>query len=155
VGEDSAEEQARIADEARRKVLEAEAITTQQLEAQAGRARADALTGEGGEEAVRQNGLIYGGLIGIAVVMVQGFLEAPSDDRGLPSSGSSPASGTSTGLRESCSSLPGSSPCSCIRRDGGVWSKISTRPRAANPERTAVSRRRLRATLCASRLTLA
>jgi hypothetical protein len=40
----------------------------------------NALTGEGGEEAVKQDGLIYGGLIGIAVVMVQGFLEAPSRD---------------------------------------------------------------------------
>lgn len=38
--------------------------------------------------------------------------------------GSSPASGTSTGLRESCSSPLGSAACSCIRRDGGVWSEI-------------------------------
>jgi hypothetical protein len=79
MSDDSAEEQARNAEEARRKALETAAITKQELEAQTARARADALTGEGGEEAVRQNGLIYGGLIGIAVVIVQGFLEAPSN----------------------------------------------------------------------------
>jgi hypothetical protein len=80
MSDDSAEEEARIAEEARRKALEAAEITKQQLEAQAGRAAANTVTGEGGEEAVRQSGLIYGGLIGIAVVMVQGFLEAPSHD---------------------------------------------------------------------------
>jgi hypothetical protein len=78
MSDDSAEERARVAEDARRKALETAAITKQQLEAQAGRATANALTGVVGEEAVRQNGLIYGGLIGIAVVMVQGFLEAPS-----------------------------------------------------------------------------
>jgi hypothetical protein len=78
VGEESAEEKARIAEEARRKALEAGAITKQPLEAQASRATANTLTGEGGEEAVKQSGVIYGGLIAIAVVMVQGFLEAPS-----------------------------------------------------------------------------
>jgi hypothetical protein len=77
MSDDSAEERARVAEEARREADKAEAIA-KGLEAQALRARADALTGEGGAEAVRQNGLIYGGLIGIAVVMVQGFLEAPS-----------------------------------------------------------------------------
>jgi len=79
VGEDSAEEQARIAQEATRQALEAGAIADR-LEAQASRATANTLTGKGGAEAVRQSGLIYGGLIGIAVVMVQGFLEAPSHD---------------------------------------------------------------------------
>jgi hypothetical protein len=79
VSEDS-EERARIAEEARRKALEAAAIAKQGLEAQEGRATANALSPEGGEEAVRQSGLIYGGLIGIGVVMVQGFLEAPSDN---------------------------------------------------------------------------
>lgn len=43
-------------------------------------AEAEAVTGEAGEEAVRQLGLIYGGLIGIAVVMVQPFLAAASLD---------------------------------------------------------------------------
>jgi hypothetical protein len=76
VSENSSEEHARIAREARREAHEAE----ERAKAQAGRVTAETLTGEGGQEAVRQNGLIYGGLIGIAVVMVQGFLEAPSHD---------------------------------------------------------------------------
>jgi hypothetical protein len=76
VSENSWEEHARIAREARREAHEAE----ERAKAQAGRVTAETLTGEGGQEAVRQNGLIYGGLIGIAVVMVQGFLEAPSHD---------------------------------------------------------------------------
>jgi hypothetical protein len=71
MGEESAGDQARI-EEAKRKAYE--------TEAQAARAAASSLTGEGGEEAVRQSGLIYGALIAIAVVMVQGFLEAPSED---------------------------------------------------------------------------
>lgn len=80
MSEGSAEEHARIAEEARRKAHEAGASANEQAKAQAGRAKAEALTGEIGEEEVRQRGLIYGGLIGIAVVMVQGFLEAPSHD---------------------------------------------------------------------------
>ena len=79
MSEGSAEEHARIAEEARQKAHEAGASANEQAKAQAGRAKAEALTGEIGEE-VRQRGLIYGGLIGIAVVMVQGFLEAPSHD---------------------------------------------------------------------------
>jgi hypothetical protein len=74
MNDDSAEELARITEEARRKADEA----VEQATAQANRVKENALTGEGGEEAVKQDGLIYGGLIGIAVVMVQGFLEAPS-----------------------------------------------------------------------------
>jgi len=74
MNDDSAEERARITDEVRRTVDDA----VNQARAQADRATANALTGNGGEEAVKQDGLIYGGLIGIAVVMVQGFLEAPS-----------------------------------------------------------------------------
>ena len=76
MSDDSAEELARIAEEARRKADE----VAEQTRAQADHVTANALTGEGGEEAVRQSGLIYGGLIGIAVVMMQGFLEAPSRD---------------------------------------------------------------------------
>ena len=76
MSDDSAEELARMAEEARRKADEA----AEQSRAQANRVSANALTGEGGEEAVKQSGLIYGGLIGIAVVMMQGFLEAPSRD---------------------------------------------------------------------------
>ena len=76
MSDDSTEKRARIAEAARRKAAEAAA----QARAQADRVTANTLTGKGGEEAVKQTGLIYGGLIGIAVVMVQGFLEAPSDD---------------------------------------------------------------------------
>ena len=74
MGDDPAEELARIAEEARRKADEA----AERARTQADRVTANALTEQGGEEAVKQTGLIYGGLIGIAVVMVQGFLEAPS-----------------------------------------------------------------------------
>jgi hypothetical protein len=80
MSEDSAEENARVAEEARRKAHEAGAAAEERAKAQAAHVVAKASTGEGGEEAVRQTGLIYGGLIGIAVVMVQGFLEAPSRD---------------------------------------------------------------------------
>jgi hypothetical protein len=76
MSDDSAEKLACIAEEARRKADEA----AEQARAQADRVKGNALTGEGGEEAVKQDGLIYGGLIGIAVVIVQGFLEAPSRD---------------------------------------------------------------------------
>ena len=51
MSDDSAEVHARVAEEARRKAHEAGAS-----------AKAEALTGETGEEAVKQSGLIYGGL---------------------------------------------------------------------------------------------
>ena len=76
MSDDPAEKLARIVEEARRKADEA----AEQARAKADRVKVNALTGEGSEEAVRQDGLIYGGLIAIAVVMVQGFLEAPSRD---------------------------------------------------------------------------
>ena len=72
----SAEELARMAADARRKADEA----AEQARASADRVRVNTVAGAGGEEAVRQDGLIYGGLIGVAVVMVQGFLEASSRD---------------------------------------------------------------------------
>ena len=71
---DSAKEHARMAEEARREALEAEA----RARAQAEQMKADMLTGATGEETVRQLGLIYGGLIGIAVVMVQPLISAHS-----------------------------------------------------------------------------
>jgi hypothetical protein len=80
VSDESEEEHAGVAEKAKRKAHEAAASAKEQAKTQAGRAEAQALTGETGEEAVKQLGLIYGGLIGIAVVMVQGFLEAPSRD---------------------------------------------------------------------------
>jgi len=76
MSDDSAEELARIAEDTRRKAARA----AEQAKAQAERMKESALTGKSGEEAVRQDGLIYGGLIGISVVMMQGFLEAPSRD---------------------------------------------------------------------------
>jgi hypothetical protein len=72
-------ERARIAEEARRVAREA-ASAAERTRAQSDRVQENARTGAMGEEMVRQNGLIYGGLIGIAVVIMQGFLEAPSDD---------------------------------------------------------------------------
>jgi hypothetical protein len=77
--DESPEEREHIAEEARRQAIEAEAIA-RELGAHADRAAADALAAEGAEESVRQNGLIYGGLIGIGVVIIQGFLEAPSQN---------------------------------------------------------------------------
>jgi tetrahydromethanopterin S-methyltransferase subunit G len=59
---------------------EAAASAKERAKALARRAEAEAVSGETGEEAVRQLGLIYGGLIGIAVVMVQPFLAAASLD---------------------------------------------------------------------------
>jgi hypothetical protein len=80
VSEDSANEHARIAEEAQRKAYEAGASAKERVQAQAGQAQAEALTGESGEEAVKQQGVIYGGLIGIAVVMVQPLIAAPTLD---------------------------------------------------------------------------
>jgi hypothetical protein len=70
VSDDSEHEHACAADEARRRAGEAEALA---------RARIAAGAQTVGEE-VRQSGVIYGGLIAVAVVMVQGFLEASSLD---------------------------------------------------------------------------
>ena len=63
-------------DEARRTAREADARAS----AEAERIVAGAQTGEMKEEELRQLGVIYGGLIGIAVVMVQPFLAARSLD---------------------------------------------------------------------------
>jgi hypothetical protein len=68
----------RIAD-AGQQAFDAAAIQ-QRMQAEADAAAANARTAEGGEEAVRQTGLIYAGLIAIAVVIMQGFLESPSND---------------------------------------------------------------------------
>jgi hypothetical protein len=50
------------------------------MKAEAVRVTSEANTGEGQREGLRQLGLIYGGLIGVAVLMVQPFLAAPSLD---------------------------------------------------------------------------
>lgn len=76
MSDDSKHEHARVADEARRRAREAEA----RARAEAERAAAVTETGEMKEEVLRQVGVMYGGLIAIAVVMLQGFLEASSLD---------------------------------------------------------------------------
>jgi hypothetical protein len=75
VTDDSEHEDARVADEARRRAREAEARAREEAE----RIAAGVQAGEMKEE-LRQTGVIYGGLIAVAVVMVQGFLEASSLD---------------------------------------------------------------------------
>ena len=81
--DDSEQEDARVADEAKQMAREAE----ERARADAERARAEAervtaavVTGEGKREGLRQLGLIYSGLIGVAVLMVQPFLAAPTID---------------------------------------------------------------------------
>ena len=76
MSDDSEHEHARAADEARQRAQEAEA----RARAEAERTVAVTETGEMTEEVLRQTGVIYGGLIAIAVVMVQGFLETSSLD---------------------------------------------------------------------------
>ena len=73
---DSEHEHARLADEASRRAQEAEA----RARAEAERIAAVTETSEMKEEVFRQVGVMYGGLIAIAVVMLQGFLEASSLD---------------------------------------------------------------------------
>jgi hypothetical protein len=75
VSDDSEHERTRFADEAMQK---AEAQARAMAEAE--RIVAGTRTREGKEEELRQLGVIYGGLIAIAVVMAQGFLEASSLD---------------------------------------------------------------------------
>ena len=76
MSDESEHEHARVADEARRRAREAEA----RARAEAERIAAVTETGEMREEVLRQIGVMYGGLIAIAVVMVQGFLETSSLD---------------------------------------------------------------------------
>jgi hypothetical protein len=76
VSADSEHEHTGVADEARRRAREAEARAMAEAEPIVAATR----TGEMKEEELRQLGVIYGGLIAIAVVMVQGFLEASSLD---------------------------------------------------------------------------
>ena len=76
MSDDSEHEHARLADEAGRRAGEAEV----RARAEAERIAAVTETGEMKEEMLRQIGVMYAGLIAIAVVMVQGFLEASSLD---------------------------------------------------------------------------
>ena len=72
----SEHEDTRVTDEPSRQAREAE--TSARAEAE--RIAAMTETGEMKEELLRQIGVMYGGLIAIAVVMVQGFLETSSLD---------------------------------------------------------------------------
>ena len=80
MSDDSERGHARAAEEARQRAREAEARARAEAERIAAGAQTeiDAFwrTGEG----LQQSGVIYGGLIAIAVVMLQGFLEASSLD---------------------------------------------------------------------------
>jgi hypothetical protein len=74
VGDD--EGRARAADEARREARELEERTRAEIDRIAARSQ----TGESREEELQQLGLIYGSLIGVAVLMVQPFLVATTLD---------------------------------------------------------------------------
>jgi hypothetical protein len=80
MSESSPEEHDPTAEEARLHAQEEGARAKEEAKALAARVAASALEGEAGEEAVRQQGAIYGGLIGIAVIMLQPFLGARSLD---------------------------------------------------------------------------
>jgi hypothetical protein len=76
VSDDSEERYARMAEDAEREAREAAELAT----ADAERLKQEMESGEGKDEALRQTGVIYGGLIGIAVVIIQPFLGAASLD---------------------------------------------------------------------------
>jgi uncharacterized membrane protein HdeD (DUF308 family) len=71
------EEHARAAEEAKRRAREMEERARSDVERIVA---ADARTGQAKDEGLRQSGMIYGALIGIAVVMVQPFLIATTLD---------------------------------------------------------------------------
>ena len=77
MSEDSEHEQAR---EQARQATEEALAKADEARADAERLKAEALSGEMLREGLGQLGLIYGGLIGIAIVMVQPFLIATSLD---------------------------------------------------------------------------
>ena len=80
VTDDSAEEHARVAEEARRAALEQANAEQERVMAVSERWEPDALTGPATQEVLGQLGLIYGGLILIGLYMVQPFLTASSID---------------------------------------------------------------------------
>src|SRR5262245_42956154 len=65
-----------MAEQARREANQA----AERAKADAERVEAETLSGEGKGEALRQQGAIYGGVIGLAVVMIQPFIAANSID---------------------------------------------------------------------------
>lgn len=80
MSDDSEREHARAANEARRRAREAETRAGAEAERIAAGAQTDIDTFWRTGEALRQSRVIYGGLIAVAVVMVQGFLETSSLD---------------------------------------------------------------------------
>ena len=77
---ESSEELARMAEEARQVAQQAADRATLNAKARAEQIEADVRSGEMGDEFVKQLGLIYGGLIAIALVMIQPFLSAGALD---------------------------------------------------------------------------
>jgi hypothetical protein len=83
VSDDSEREYARMADEARREADEAAGQAKAEAErtaAEADRIVAESQSGEARDETLRQLGVMYGGLIGIAVVMIQPFMGSATLD---------------------------------------------------------------------------
>jgi hypothetical protein len=76
VRDPSAEEHARVVEEARRTAKERAKAEGERAE----RMKAEVLSGPMTQEVLGQLGLIYGGLILIGMYMVQPFLTAPSPD---------------------------------------------------------------------------
>lgn len=80
---DDPEQERRAADDAIRMAREMEEEAKAEADratAEADRVTAEANTSEGQREGVRQTGLVYGGLIGVAVLILQPFIGAPSLD---------------------------------------------------------------------------
>lgn len=83
MSEDPEREYARMADEARREAnaaAERAKAEAERVESDTERIVADAQSEEGRDESLRQLGVMYGGLIGIAVVMIQPFMAATTLD---------------------------------------------------------------------------
>jgi cation transport ATPase len=80
VKDDSAEEHARVAEEAKRTAHEQAHAAEQRASAMSEHAKSEASSGRVTQEALGQRGLIYGGLILIGMYWVQPFLTAPSLD---------------------------------------------------------------------------
>ena len=78
--DDSAEEHARVAEEAKRTAHGQAQTEEERARAISERTKSEALTGTMTQEVLGQRGLIYGGLILIGLYWVQPFLTAPSLD---------------------------------------------------------------------------
>ena len=77
---DSAEEHARVAEDAKRTATEQAQAARERAAARSERAKSEISTGRTTQEALGQRGLIYGGLILVGLYWVQAFLTAPSLD---------------------------------------------------------------------------